>query len=341
MTAVRDVVPTNEAIATPLLSVRNLKKWYPVRDGFRRLRYIKAVDGISLDVAKGTTVGLVGESGCGKSTTGRVIIGLEEPTAGEVLFEGRDILKLSRREFRKLRRDMQIVFQDPYASLNPRRTVEEIVGEPLMIAGHKDRRARSASVRRLLEMVGLSSDQADRYPHEFSGGQRQRIAIARSLAANPKLVVLDEPVSALDVSIQSQILNLLSELQKELGLTYLFIGHDLSVVKYISQRIAVMYLGKIVEFAPESVLFASPMHPYTQALVSAIPVPDPFVSKKRIVLEGDVPSPIDPPPGCRFHERCRRAMDICAEKEPEPRIAGEGHWVACHLYDETGSEVSA
>ena len=277
-----------------------------------------------------------------KTTTGRVLLRLEEPTSGEVFFEGRDILSLSQHEFRALRREMQIVFQDPYSSLNPRKTVADIVGEPFLILGVRDRKARMASVKRLLEMVGLTADQADRYPHEFSGGQRQRIAIARSLAANPKLVVLDEPVSALDVSIQSQILNLLSDLQRELGVAYLFIGHDLSVVKHISHRIAVMYLGKIVEFAPETALFASPMHPYTQALISAIPVPDPFVDKKRIVLQGDVPSPIDPPSGCRFRERCRRAMSICVEREPDPRTVGDGHWVACHLYDDTvAPEVSA
>jgi len=317
----------------PLLSVRGLKKWYPVRDGFRRVRYVKAVDGVSFDIDKGTTLGLVGESGCGKTTTGRVLLRLEESMAGDVLFEGRSILELSQRELRTLRREMQIVFQDPYSSLDPRKTVADTVGEPLVISGLRDRRARLAEVRRLLEMVGLTSGQADRFPHEFSGGQRQRIAIARALAAHPKLIVLDEPVSALDVSIQSQILNLLADLQRELGVAYLFIGHDLSVVKHVSNSIAVMYLGKIVEFAPEHDLFARPMHPYTQALISAIPVPDPFVKKNRIVLTGDVPSPIDPPAGCRFRGRCWRATGVCGEKEPEPRAVGDGHWVACHLYD--------
>ena len=321
------------SLGAPLLTVRGLKKWYPVRDGLRRIRYIKAVDGVSFDIDRGTTVGLVGESGCGKTTTGRVLLRLEEPTAGEVLFEGRDILGLSQHELRALRREMQIVFQDPYSSLDPRKTVADIVGEPLVISGVRDRAERLGEVKHLLEMVGLTYGQADRFPHEFSGGQRQRIAIARALAASPKLIVLDEPVSALDVSIQSQILNLLSDLQRELGVAYLFIGHDLSVVKHVSNRIAVMYLGKIVEFAPEHDLFARPMHPYTQALISAIPVPDPSVKKSRIVLTGDVPSPIDPPAGCRFRGRCWRATDVCAEREPEPRVVGDGHWVACHLYD--------
>jgi len=333
--------PSPKGVAdVPLLIVRDLKKWYPVRDGLRRVRYVKAVDGVSLDIARGTTVGLVGESGCGKTTTGRVLLRLEEPTAGEVFFEGRNILSLSQREFRPLRREIQIIFQDPYSSLDPRKTVADIVGEPLVISGVMDRKARLAVVKRLLAMVGLTGDHADRYPHEFSGGQRQRIAIARALAANPKLVVLDEPVSALDVSIQSQILNLLSDLQRELGVAYLFIGHDLSVVKHISHSIAVMYLGKIVEFAPESELFARPMHPYTQALISAIPIPDPFARKNRIVLRGDVPSPIDPPSGCRFRARCWHATSLCEEREPDPRTVGNGHWVACHLYDTVASEVS-
>ena len=321
-----------DGYTSPLLKVRDLKKWYPTRDRLgRRARYVKAVDGVSFDVYPGRTFGLVGESGCGKTTTGRAVLRLEEPTAGEVSFDGRDVLRLTQSELRVMRRQIQIVFQDPYGSLDPRKTVMDIIGEPLVVAGVRDRRERARRVEHLLDLVGMTADQALRYPHEFSGGQRQRIGIARSLAANPKLVVLDEPVSALDVSIQSQILNLLSDLQRDLGVAYVFIAHDLSVVRHVSHDIGVMYLGKLVEFAPEEALFACPMHPYTQALISAIPVTEPDVKKSRIVLEGDVPSPVDPPSGCHFRTRCWMATDKCAECEPEARALDSNHWVACHF----------
>ena len=317
-----------------LLEVRNLRKYYPVTKGFifqRQVGAVKAVDDVSFFIRKGETLGLVGESGCGKTTTGRVILRLQEPTHGEALFEGRDIFKLGKEELRRLRRDMQIIFQDPYSSLNPRMTVGDIIGEPLEI--HKLARGKEKvrRVQELLEVVGLSPYHANRYPHEFSGGQRQRIGIARALAVNPKLIIADEPVSALDVSIQAQVLNLLEELQREFGLTYLFIAHDLSVVKHISDRIAVMYLGRIVELAAADELFSNPQHPYTEALLSAVPIPNPEMRRERIILPGDVPSPINPPAGCRFHTRCLYAQPSCKVDDPAFADIGGGHYVACPI----------
>ncbi|NLJ73572.1 MAG: dipeptide ABC transporter ATP-binding protein [Firmicutes bacterium] len=318
-----------------LLEVKDLVKHFPIRQGIifsRQVGAVQAVDGVSFTVNKGETLGLVGESGCGKTTTGRLILRLLEPTSGEIYFDGKNIPELPKDEMRELRKDLQIIFQDPYGSLNPRMTVGDIIGEPLhihKIARGKDKEKR---VRELLDVVGLNAFHARRFPHEFSGGQRQRIGIARALAVNPKLIVCDEPVSALDVSIQAQVINLLQDLQKEYGLTYLFIAHDLSVVKHISDRVAVMYLGKIVELTDKDELYRNPKHPYTQALLSAIPVPDPTVKKERILLHGDVPSPINPPSGCRFHTRCPKVMDICKVKEPEfVDTTGDGHFVACHL----------
>ncbi len=317
-----------------LLEIKNLKKYFPVKSGvFRKtVGYVKAVDDISFSIKKGETLGLVGESGCGKSTTGRTILRLLEATAGEIHFEGKDVLSLDKQEMRSMRKEMQIIFQDPYASLNPRMTVADIVGEPLDI--HKlvkNKREKREKVEEILKSVGLGKEHMNRYPHEFSGGQRQRIGVARALAVDPKLIIADEPVSALDVSIQAQVINLMQDLQKEFGLTYLFIAHDLSVVKHISDRIAVMYLGKIVELSDKKDLFAEPLHPYTQSLLSAIPVADPTYKKERIILEGDVPSPIDPPAGCRFHPRCQKAMDICSKEEPEFKEYKDGHFAACHL----------
>ncbi len=317
-----------------LLEVKNLVKHYPVTKGFifqRQVGAVKAVDGVDFFIRRGETLGLVGESGCGKTTTGRVILRLQEPTAGEALFEGRDIFKLHKEELRRMRRDMQIIFQDPYSSLNPRMTVGDIIGEPLEIHNLARGRDKIRRVQELLEVVGLSPYHANRYPHEFSGGQRQRIGIARALAVNPKLIIADEPVSALDVSIQAQVLNLMESLQKEFGLTYLFIGHDLSVVKHISDRIAVMYLGKIVEMAPADELFANPQHPYTEALLSAVPIPNPELRRERIILPGDVPSPINPPAGCRFHTRCLYAQPSCRVDPPpfEDIGGGRDHFVAC------------
>jgi oligopeptide transport system ATP-binding protein len=316
-----------------LLRVENLVKHFPIKKGIvrpRQVGLVKAVDGISFSVEHGQTLGLVGESGCGKSTTGRTILRLIEPTSGKVFFEGQDILKLDKAGMRRLRRDMQIVFQDPYASLNPRMTVGDLIGEPLVLHGIAQGSEKIRRVCELLDLVGLSSRYMRRYPHEFSGGQRQRVGVARALALNPKVIVCDEPVSALDVSIQAQIINLLQDLQERLGLAYLFIAHDLSVVKHLSDVVAVMYLGKIVEMADKKELFRNPVHPYTEALLSSVPIPDPTVKVEGLVLDGDVPSPVDPPPGCRFRPRCRHAQAICATDDP-PLIGTSHHLVACHV----------
>jgi oligopeptide transport system ATP-binding protein len=323
----------------PLLDVRDLKMYFPITRGIifqRQVGAIKAVDGLNFTMFKGETLGLVGESGCGKSTTGRAILQLYRPTNGEVFFEGTDLTKTKGEELRKMRRRMQMIFQDPYASLNPRMTVGSIIGEPLEVhnigSSKKDRQER---VQELLKTVGLNPYFVNRYPHEFSGGQRQRIGVARALAVNPAFIVCDEPISALDVSIQAQIINLLEDLQDELGLTYLFIAHDLSVVRHISDRIAVMYLGKIVELADRDELYENPMHPYTQALLSAVPIPDPKIEtqRKRVILEGDVPSPANPPKGCNFSTRCPRVMDICREQEPPFNEYKPAHYAACFLYE--------
>ena len=318
----------------PLIEVRHVKKYFPIRKGVlqREVARVHAVDDVSFAVREGETLGLVGESGCGKSTLGRTIVRLLEPTDGQILFQGRPIEKLGARRLRPLRREMQMVFQDPYASLNPRKRIGQIIGDPLKIHGIGDKRERKAQVEQLLETVGLSPEHYNRFPHEFSGGQRQRIGIARALALRPKLVVADEPVSALDVSIQSQMLNLLEDLQDEFKLTYLFIAHDLGVVRHVSDRIAVMYLGKLVELSPAEELYRRPIMPYTEALLSAVPIPDPDLAAKRerIVLEGDVPSPINPPSGCRFHPRCRYATQVCREVEPPLADYGNGHLAACH-----------
>ena len=319
-----------------LLELKNVKKYFPVKAGvFRRtVDYVKAVDDVSFHIFKGETLGLVGESGCGKSTTGRTILRLLEATEGDIYFEGKNLVELGKKELRDIRKDMQIIFQDPYASLNPRMTVADIVGEPLDIHNLVDnKQERNERVLEILDTVGLSEDHMKRYPHEFSGGQRQRIGVARALAVDPKIIIADEPVSALDVSIQAQVINMMQDLQDDFDLTYLFIAHDLSVVKHISDRIAVMYLGKLVEIADKTELFENTLHPYTQALLSAIPVADPTYDKERIILEGDVPSPVDPPSGCRFHPRCPKAMDVCSEKEPEFKDYGDGHFAACHLLD--------
>jgi peptide/nickel transport system ATP-binding protein len=330
-----------------LIDVKGLKKHFPVRKGILRrvVAQVKAVDGIDLYIKEGETLGLVGESGCGKTTAGRTILRLIEPTAGSVVFRSKkmaapeeeykdvDVVQASRKMLKALRRDMQIIFQDPYSSLNPRMTVGSIVGEPLLVHGISKGREREDRVRELLGSVGLKPDHMKRYPHEFSGGQRQRIGVARALALDPQLIIADEPVSALDVSIQAQVLNLLESLQEEFGLTYLFIAHDLAVVKHISDRVAVMYLGRIVELCDAEELFVHPRHPYTEALMSAVPVPDPDYNVERILLEGDVPSPVNPPSGCYFHPRCRYAKEICKTEAPVYRNLGSEHFVTCHLAD--------
>jgi peptide/nickel transport system ATP-binding protein len=319
---------------SPLVEAVHLKKYFPIRKGLlsREVARVHAVDDVSLHVGEGETLGLVGESGCGKSTLGRTIVRLLEPTEGDVRFEGQSIAKLGPRALRPLRREMQIIFQDPYASLNPRKRVGSIIGDPLRIHRSASQRERKQRVQELLETVGLSPEHYNRFPHEFSGGQRQRIGVARALALRPKLIVADEPVSALDVSIQAQMINLLEELQNDFKLTYLFIAHDLGVVRHVSDRIAVMYLGKLVELSPAEELYSRPIMPYTEALLSAVPIPDPDLSeqRQRIVLEGDVPSPISPPSGCRFHPRCRYATDICSRVEPPLTDYGNGHLAACH-----------
>ncbi|PRR79032.1 Oligopeptide transport ATP-binding protein OppF [Clostridium liquoris] len=317
-----------------LMEVRNLKKYFPIQSGIfgKTKSYVKAVDDISFDIYKGETLGLVGESGCGKSTTGRMLVDLLEPTEGKVLFDGTDIRELKKRSRKELSKNIQIIFQDPYASLNPRMTIGEIIGEPMLVNKIAKGEELEKRVLRLLNYVGLASYHKDRYPHEFSGGQRQRVGIARAISVNPKLIVCDEPVSALDVSIQAQVLNLLHDLQNEFDLTYLFIAHGLNVVKHISNRVGVMYLGKLVEIADDKSLYSSPKHPYTQALLSAIPVPDPKKKKERIILSGDVPNPINPPEGCRFHTRCNKCMEICKVKEPKIINLENNHKVACHLY---------
>jgi oligopeptide/dipeptide ABC transporter ATP-binding protein len=324
------------AVAPPLVRVENLVKHFPVRAGLfgRHTGAVHAVDGVSFELARGETLALVGESGCGKSTTGRLVLRLLEPTSGTVRFDGRDLAALGGDELRGLRREMQIIFQDPYGSLNPRMTVGQMLAEPLALHGLAPGRHQER-VAELLALVGLAPAHARRYPHEFSGGQRQRIGIARALAVEPRLVVCDEPVSALDVSIQAQVINLLQDLQRRFGLAYLFIAHDLAVVKHIATRVAVMYLGKIVELVAKHELFAQPRHPYTQALLSAIPVPEPRLRRRRIILQGDVASPIDPPPGCRFRTRCPHARERCAVADP-PLTVRDGHAVACHYWEEIG-----
>ena len=319
-----------------LLEVRDVVKHYPVTGGIflRQIASVKAVDGVSLGILPGETLGLVGESGCGKSTLGRIILRLEEPTRGDILFPGESILGHDAEKMRKLRREMQIIFQDPFSSLNPRKNVAHIVGEPLYVHGMTNRQEREARVLELLQVVGLKKEHMRRYPHQFSGGQRQRIGVARALALNPKLIICDEAVSALDVSIRGQVINLLQDLQKEFGLTYLFISHDLSVVEHISDRVAVMYLGKLVELTDAETLYKTPLHPYTQALLSAAPIPDPRRKKKRVILSGDVPSPIAPPPGCRFHTRCLYAKEVCRDQEPPLREVRKNHFAACLFAEE-------
>ncbi len=317
----------SEALRNPLVRVNNLKKHFTVDN-----EKLKAVDGLTFDIYEGETLGLVGESGCGKSTAGRTMIRLHEPTEGEVSYRGMNLSSLSMREMMQLRRDIQIIFQDPYASLNPRMTVEEIIGEPFAIHGTLSGKKKRERIKELLKLVGLQVEHMNRFPHEFSGGQRQRIGIARALSLEPKFIVCDEPISALDVSIQAQVVNLLQELQRKMGLTYLFIAHDLSMVKYISDRILVMYLGNMVELTESATLYEDPLHPYTQALLSAVPIPDPTIKREQIVLQGDVPSPIHPPSGCVFRTRCPEAMDICSQVKPVWQEVKQNHYTACHLY---------
>ncbi|MBO4359981.1 MAG: ABC transporter ATP-binding protein [Eubacteriaceae bacterium] len=323
-----------------LLVVKNLVKWFPIKAGFFKhtVGNVKAVDGVTFAIKKGTTMGLVGESGCGKSTIGKTILRLEEKTSGEVYFDGQEVFGLSKEELRKMRPRMQIIFQDPYSSLSPRLPVGEIIGEAAREHQIVPEDELDDYITRVMKACGLQPYHKERYPHEFSGGQRQRICIARAVALNPDFILCDEPVSALDVSIQAQIINLLEELQEQFGLTYLFISHDLSVVEHISDTVGVMYLGNMVEFAETDELYANPLHPYTQALFSAIPVPDPDTKMKRIILEGSIPSPANPPSGCKFHTRCRFCMDRCKTEEPEYREVKPGHFCACHLMDEAGQE---
>lgn len=320
----------------PLIEIKNLKKYFPINKGLfnKNDSFVKAVDDVSFTINKGETLGLVGESGCGKTTTGRTVIKLYEPTGGQIIYDGKDIAKLSNREMLPYRRKMQMIFQDPYASLNTRMTVGDIIGEAIDIHKLMTGKERDERVQYLLNRVGLNRDHASRYPHEFSGGQRQRVGIARALAVQPEFIVCDEPISALDVSIQAQVVNMLEDLQDDMGLTYLFIAHDLSMVKHISTKIGVMYLGKLVEIADSNELYKNPLHPYTKALLSAIPVPDPdkAAENKRIMLEGEIPSPIDPPAGCRFKGRCKYAMPKCSEEDPKFKDMGGGHCVACHLF---------
>ena len=321
-------------MAERLVEVKELRKWFPIKKGFlkKTVGYVKAVDGLSFFINKGETLGIVGESGCGKSTMGRTMLRLLEPTSGRIFFEGEDITELKKESLREKRRDMQIIFQDPFASLDPRMTVGSIIGEPLMVHKILLGKELDERVAQLLGDVGLNPDYASRYPHEFSGGQRQRVGIARALALNPKLVVCDEPVSALDVSVQGQIINLLQELKEKFSLTYVFIAHDLGVVRHISDRVIVMYLGKILEMAEKDELYENPLNPYTKALLQAVPVLDPDCIKPDLALEGEIPSPSNPPKGCRFHTRCNKVFDRCREVEPELREAAPGHFCACHLY---------
>jgi len=334
---------TNGKTPGDLIEVRDLYKYFPINAGVfsRHIGDVKAVDGVDFSIRKGETLGLVGESGSGKTTAGRVVLRLLPATKGQVIFDGRDVLELGREDVRKLRKEMQIIFQDPYASLNPRMTVRDIVGEPLLIHNIAKGQEADDRVRELLRLVGLQPDHANRYPHEFSGGQRQRIGIARALAVSPKFIVADEPVSALDVSIQAQVINLLQDLQAQFGLTFLFIAHDLSVVRHISTRVAVMYVGKIMEIADRDDLYENPLHPYTQALLSAIPIPDPSVEsrRKRIILTGDIPSPVNPPSGCRFHTRCPIAFDRCTVEVPAFNLYEDGHRAACHWVEEHGGNA--
>ncbi len=331
--SVVDRAATEQELPENLLEVHDLKKYFPITGGVlsRVVAYVRAVDGVSFNVKRGETFGLVGESGCGKSTTGRAILRLQEPTSGSVLYNGKDIVKYNKNDMRAIRREMQIIFQDPYGSLNPRMSVGQIIQEPLDIHRMGTKKERQERVKELLNVVGLAPYHSRRYPHEFSGGQRQRVGIARALALNPKLIVADEPVSALDVSIQSQILNLMEGLQEQFGLTYVFIAHGLNVIRHISDRVGVMYLGVMMEMGDADAVYRRPVHPYTEALFSAIPIPNPAMRRERIILTGDVPSPVNPPSGCRFHTRCPIAEDVCKVDVPELKDIGGGHLVACHL----------